>query len=755
MRQVVFFCLLVLSATGINHVNAQAPAAGQTIEPEFSVINVPEKWSKESAVVIGQKTEYTFTRLAAGKKYTTVVHIQEYVHKRIKIQDKNAQEAFSTFYYVTMGKDGKAEYEIIKASGKRVEVDMKNAIEEENGIPAIYKPIYYRLGIKYFKIAIPDLEVGDIIDYNLRSTIDWDMRENGIGFTPFIFSLSNTYSTLYQQYRFVMANGMKVKFRGFNGASNLKMDAKASVFGEKESYVAYYMLDRDREKTTEERWSYELRNTPSVKFRVIMLADNDPDSKELGMAMVDRTFIDIDDVYKRFVGAALYRTTTVNTLVAYATEYLSKKKADGALKTDDDIIRECYYCLRKVFLEMYYKGPVHSELEKYMTGKKLYKKILKQQEKDEQKKEEREDEIRINSVVFATSLRTVLVGQGIQSELFVYMPRTLGAWRDAVFLDELDFVMKVKGKKKNYFLEAFNNFDAFASPYSYLEGSEGYSIGYDEPNKYYKTPGPTSTYQDNVARKDYAVTFTDAMDIINVQRTSAYVGHERSGMIGIANLDRDYLKKDFEKYYNPPGQKSKRKKEDEVIDISSSTGYDNPDKDEKLKERKELMEKDIKNEFDLEKYGEFELLDDGRYGDTATLKYKETFSLKKLLSRAGKNYIFDAGKLIGDQIKLEEKELQTRQTDIWLTNARTIENNIFIAIPAGYSVEGAQDLNMSVDNESGSFISTTKTEGDKLIVSTRKLYKKNFDKKDLWPNYVAFLEAAYKFSQSKIVLKKK
>ncbi|MDP4261504.1 MAG: hypothetical protein Q8941_03125 [Bacteroidota bacterium] len=756
MRQVIsLYLLLLFVSAGIHPANAQVPSSGETIEPEFAVTAVPDKWSKESAVVIGQKTEYIFTRLAAGKRYTTVVRIQEYVHKRIKIQDKNAQEAFSTFYYVTMGKDGKAEYQIIKAGGKRVDIDMKNAIEEEKGIPAIYKPIYYRLGIKYFKIAIPDLEVGDIIDYNLRSTIDWDMRENGIGFTPFIFSLANNYSTMYQQYRFVMANGMKVKFRAFNGASNLKMDTKASVFGDKESYVAYYMLDRDREKTTEERWSYELRNTPSVKFRVIMLADNDPDSKALGMATVDRTFIDLDDVYKRFVGAALYRTTTVNTLVAYATEYLAKKKADGLLKNDDDIIRECYYCLRKVFLEMYYKGPVHSDLEKYMTGKKLYKKILKQQEKDEQKKEEREDEIRINSVVFATSLRTALAAQNIQSELYVYMPRTLGTWRDAVFLEELDFVMKVKSKRKSYFLEAFNNFDAFGSPYTYLEGSEGYSIGYDEPNKYYKTPGPLSTYQENISHKDYNVSFIDAMDDINIERTSVLTGHEKTDMIGIANLDRDYLKKDFEKYYNPPGQKGKRKKEDEVIDIASSTGYDNPDKEEKLKQRKELMEKDIKNEFDLEKYGEFELLNDGRYGDTATLKYKETFSLKKLLSRAGKNYIFDAGKLIGDQIKLEEKELQGRQTDIWLSNARTIENNITINVPAGYSVEGAQDLNMSVDNESGSFTSTAKTEGDKLVINTRKIYKKNFDKKELWPNYVAFLEAAYKFSQSKIVLKKK
>jgi hypothetical protein len=748
----IFVCLFFLSA--YNFSVAQT-STGESAEPEFAVTAVPEKWSKESAVVIGQKTEYIFTRLASGKRYATFVRIKEYIRKRVKLQDKNALDKFSTFFYVTMGKDGKAEYQVIKANGKVIDIEMSNAIEEEKDIPAIYKPIYYRLNIKYFKIAIPDLEVGDIIDYTVRSTIDWDMKEEGIGFTPFIFSLSNSYSTMYQQYRFVLANGMKVKFRAFNGAPNLKMDTKASVFGDKESYVAYYMLDKDREKTSEERWSYDLRNTPSVKFRVIMLSDNDPDSKTLGMATVDRTFIDLDDVYKRFVGAALYRSTTVNTLAAYTTEYLFKKKEEGLLKNDDDVIRETYYCLRKVFLEMYYKGPVRSELEKYFTGKKLYKKISKQKENEEQKKEEREDEIRINAVVFATALRTALAIQGIQSELYVYIPRWLGAWRDAVFLDELDFVMKVKSKRKTYFLEAFNNFDAFGTPYSHLEGVEGYSIAYDVPNRYYRTPGPVSSHLDNLSRKDYNVTFTDAMDIINVERMTTATGHEKSGMIGIANLDREYLVKDFEKYYNAPTQKGKKKKEEEVIDISTSTEYENPDKEEKMKERKELMEKDVKSEFDIEKYGEFELIDNGRYGDSSKLKYRETFTLKKLLSKAGRNYIFDAGKLIGDQIKLEEKELKERQNDIWLPNARTIENNITLNIPAGFTVEGIEELNMSIDNESGAFFSTAKVDGDKLIINTKKLYKKNFDKKETWSNYVAFLEAGYKFSQAKIVLKKK
>ena len=737
--------------------DAQQPALGDKIEKEFEVTAVPEKWKNESAVIVGQKTEYLFSRLVSGRKYLPVVRIKEYIHKRIKLQDKNALEKFSTFYYVTMGKDGKAEYKVIKASGKQVDIDMKSAIEEEKDIPAIYKPIYYKLGIKFLKIAIPDLEVGDIIDYNVRSTIDWDMRTEGIAFTPFIFSLSNNYPTMYQQYRFTLVDGMKVRFKAFNGAPNLKMDAKASVFDDNLSYVAYYLQDKDREKSNEERWNYELRNTPSIKFRVIMLSDNDPESKSMGMAYVDRSFLDLEDMYKRFAGAAFYKTTTGNTLVAYTTEYIAKKRTDGIIKTEDDIIRETYYCLRKVFLEMYYRGPVHSELEKAMTGKKLYKKVLEQEKKNEEKKEEREDVIRINGVVFASVFRSALAAQGINAEMFVYMPRKLGAWRDALFLEELDFVMKIKTKKKNYYFESFNNFDAFATPYEHLEGVEGYSIGYTTMNQYYRTPGPVSTIHDNIDRQEYSVSFPENMEVIKVERTSSFTGYEKEDRIGKANLDRDYLNADFQKYFvEPQKDKGKKKKEDEVIDITSNNSkYEDPDKSDRQKKRLELFETDVKGEFDLDKYENFELVKDGRFGDTAMLQYKENFTLKKLLSRAGRNYVFEVGKLIGGQIKLEQQELTTRQSDIWLPYARTIENNITINVPAGYTVDGLQDLKYNVDNESGTFIADTRQESDRLIITTKKLYKKNFDKKELWPNYVAFLEAAYKFSQAKIVLRKK
>jgi hypothetical protein len=53
------------------------------------------------------------------------------------------------------------------------------------------------------------------------------------------------------------------------------MDTKASIFGDDLSYVAIIYRIRTRKKQLKKDGTYELRNTPSIKFRVIMLADND------------------------------------------------------------------------------------------------------------------------------------------------------------------------------------------------------------------------------------------------------------------------------------------------------------------------------------------------------------------------------------------------------------------------------------------------------------------------------------------------
>lgn len=85
--------------------------------------------------------------------------------------------------------------------------------------------------------------------------------------------------------------------------------------------------------------------------------------------------------------------------------------------------------------------------------------------------------------------------------------------------------------------------------------------------------------------------------------------------------------------------------------------------------------------------------------------------------------------MIGSQIKLEQSELTNRQTDVSIPYTRTVENNVTLIIPAGYSVESLQDLKYTVDNESGSFISTATVKDDQLLINTKKFDKKSSDKK--------------------------
>jgi hypothetical protein len=327
-------------------------------------------------------------------------------------------------------------------------------------------------------------------------------------------------------------------------------------------------------------------------------------------------------------------------------------------------------------------------------------------------------------------------------EILVIMPRYLGTWKDMLFEEELDLAMRIHGSTY-YFMFPFDNFDAFAHPSEAFDGSEAYAFGLEGSRRYSKANIPASTFNENVSKQETVVNIPESMDLLKVERTSTYTGLEKNDAIALAHLDRNYLGKDLKKYIINP----KKDKADTV--------YNDPDKEERMKTQLEYLQKAIeRDELEVDNYERYTLLQDGRFNETPVLSYKENYSLKKLVNKAGRNYLLDAGKLIGTQIKLEEKELKKRDNDIWIPYARTISNQVTIVLPNGYTAEGWQDMNMQIDNESGAFLATAKLDGGKLLIATKKIYKKNFDKKELWPNYVAFLEAAYKFTQTKIVLKK-
>ena len=85
---------------------------------------------------------------------------------------------------------------------------------------------------------------------------------------------------------------------------------------------------------------------------------------------------------------------------------------------------------------------------------------------------------------------------------------------------------------------------------------------------------------------------------------------------------------------------------------------------------------------------------------------------------------------------------------------RSIRNIISFTIPEGYKAVGVNNLNMNIDNDAATFAVQASVEGNQLKLLVKKLYKQANVKKENWPKLLQSLEAAFNFSQKKILLKK-
>jgi len=120
---------------------------------------------------------------------------------------------------------------------------------------------------------------------------------------------------------------------------------------------------------------------------------------------------------------------------------------------------------------------------------------------------------------------------------------------------------------------------------------------------------------------------------------------------------------------------------------------------------------------------------------------------------AGDNLLVSVPGLAGQQLFISPDE-RKRDVDAYMGFPRSLRNIINFTIPAGYKVVGIQNLNMNIDNETGTFAVQASVEGNTLNILVKKIYKQTTVKKENWSRFVEMLDAAYNFSQKKVLLKK-
>ena len=214
---------------------------------------IPSEWSNESAVIIYKNENYDFHKFGKNVTYTTSVR------KRIKLLDKAAVEEFSEFSFTRRFRSTKGRYtykskgntfvgvKIIKPDGTVDEIDVDKEAVEVDGET---------------KVAIPNLEVGDIIDYYSYRKEPFKSTY-AFGFDPVETSLNEEYPIMDFKLFFETENDFFINFRSFNGAPELK-----EIPTEKNNMRRYELTETNIPKREYTRWFYPLVEIPSYKFQV-------------------------------------------------------------------------------------------------------------------------------------------------------------------------------------------------------------------------------------------------------------------------------------------------------------------------------------------------------------------------------------------------------------------------------------------------------------------------------------------------------
>jgi hypothetical protein len=538
---------------------------------------------------------------------------------------------------------------------------------------------------------------GDIIEYG---TIFYDdntvKKMSYIEFDPIYFVCTREYPVLSQKFEIDTDDKSFVNSKSTRGAPEFRETGNPNA--------DYAWEDRNRDKLRFTRWVNRLVELPMVKFQIVFSRQENRadlfigDRGELKQTIAPEELArKMNNLYNRLDGSQYY---------TLAKAYL--KQIGYTDLREEDFIQKTYYILRHMS---------HFRADGF------------------------------SSQLFASCLTQCLDLRKIPYDLIVTAPATLTQPENIIFRTEPEWFVRVKDK---YIFNA----TPFSNPYDYREeflNTPAYIITLGKNPAATPIQLPAGKPEDNVTTNTITASMDTATRQLWITLQRAATGLSKSffnnqALIYTPALDDDYrsyggeddlrngMKADMLERYEE--KLRERKKEDKV---------------RKLEYMKDAFESDFE---DIAAYQEFTLNADGRTWRKQELNYTNKFILDDQVKLAGDNLLLSIPGLIGDQNFINADE-RKRDADAWLGFPRIIRNVIQFTIHEGYQVVGLQRLNQSVDNEVAAFAVQASVEGNTLTLLTRKHYKQIRVKKEQWPLLVQMLDAAFQFSQKKILLRKK
>jgi len=681
-------------------------------DADFQVTGIPDKWVDEPAVIIAKYHNLSYKK----EPLSSSLRFNRQFHQRIKLMDKKSIEEYAQFSLPESGSlanikfDFYAGFKVIKPNGQEIIISMDDAVREERNIN--------QYGFNSLKVAIPNLEEGDILDYYIVSEQTISVNNKFYNFDPVIFQLHDDYPVVKQKFSFDVLRRCYINLKTYNGAPDFQLTEDA-----RSDKNFYYLEDGDRASTEEVRWMYPYRELPTIKFRVVyssaMIANLIPSF--MGDPGVLKTSVSTEEL-RSFISSHFEQYK----MASYGVNSYMKKHFKGV--HDARILSsEAFYYLRNA-------NRINNLPFRTVSG-------------DEPNPEP-------SSGYFVMVLSQYLTRNKIDHEILVGVPRNIGSLKDLILESELVFMLKVNADEPLY----FGRFDNNAIPDELNEMLEGTNVYRLEPllpvTSWRLEPFtvPVSECTQNNIDTQLKVDLT----ALDKGEFTLQINKSSSGMARVQYQNTlmdvfDYLDSEIKKFPETKSYSSYLSKRDLVKVEESKQDYLSK-KDEKIKETLKTMFADD-YDFDVDEVSDFQIIEPGRTEENPEFAFECSLKTSGAVKKAGPNYLLDIGKLIEKQVEIQEEEKE-REFNIYMPYARSFSHSIEIAIPEGYEVQGIERLSVNVENATGKFSSQASIDGNTFILKVNKSYYSNYERREKWPEMIEFLEAARDFNDKQVLLKK-
>lgn len=683
-----------------------------------NVTEVPEKWKNESAVILYKNVNHDYHKFLKNVTYGRSTR------ERIKLLDKAAVEEYSEFTFNTELKSRQGwslwSYEegsivglkIIKPDGTEREIDVENEIVVTDGVQ---------------KLAISNLEVGDILDYYSYHEKPYTWFTS-INFDAVEEVLADEYPIVDYKFYLETENDFFISFNSLNGAPKLQ-----KLETGKRNFRKYELVAHDLPKYDFPRWYYPMAEMPAYKFHVYFAANGKYEKRAKAFLSEKEDIVlekvDMDQAFDYFSEAL--EPGGIYPDVKY---YLSNQE----FANDREKAIAAYYYLRHSHLTKFIEAAYVKEAGIADYPYEYYGLVyFVDSAKD-----------------FVKNYAGILKKEDIDFEVVLGTPRKDGKLSELLLKENVEFFLKVNTEPPFYasYFDLHGTVGQFPED---LEGTDVYLLGADKKGRLREVKTgklPVSNSLDNETLSEISLKINDDFSGVHLKSVHKYKGNPKKDEQEEKMYYENYVREDYKRYET----------EDFLAHVNRKKHRERYERE--LEALSQKIKKNMTEKFEetaalgleipeVENYN-FEIQETGRYNKDDYFIYSEEFDAPNVfVKKAGPNYILEIGKIIGGQVEIQDNEKE-RKEDIYMNYPRVYRNKIVLEIPDGYSASGYENLNTKVENETGGFQSSARLEGNTLIVETTKEYKHNYEPNENWPKMIEFLEQARQFTNEKILLKK-